>query len=216
MLVLLVEVVLGCGSSLPDYARPKALRAEAAQMDAADTIRYRTLTRADFLGATMPPMFGDDPNSLAAATCVYIRSAPGMEVVTQGLADGRVEARARNIGFVALMDRGCSWWNERRAAQSPAYVLQHEQIHFAILEVQARRMTASAPEIAASTTTQAGSEADAVAECKASVEAWMQEQIEEAMERSTEFDEDTSVGINLKEQQAWHEQLQRELNETAR
>lgn len=209
-------LVLGCGLALPEYARPQVLRAEPAQMDAADTIRYRTLTRADFRATTMPPQFGDDPNSLAAATCVYIRSVPGMEIVAQALGDGRFEAKARNIGFVALMDRGCSWWNERRAARAPAYVLQHEQIHFAILEVQARRMNTSAPDIAASTATRASSEADAHADCKANLEELMQEHIEDAMERSLRFDEDTSLGIELQKQQTWHQQLQQELRETAR
>jgi hypothetical protein len=214
--LLSLSPALGCGSSLPEHARPKALRADPAQMDAADTIRYRALTRADFLGATMPPQFGDDPNSLAAATCVYIRSAPGSELVIRQLEGGRFEARARNLGFVALMGRGCSWWNDRRAAVAPEYVLQHEQIHFAILEVEARRMNARVPEITESTATAADAEREALALCQANLEELMQDHIDEAMERSTQFDEETSVGVNLERQQAWHEQLQAELRETER
>jgi hypothetical protein len=45
------------------------------------------------------------------------------------------------------MNRDCSWWNEK-ATMDAAYVLEHEQIHFALTELGARSLSANAAQIA--------------------------------------------------------------------
>ena len=40
-----------------------------------------------------------------------------------------------------------AWWNDKIASEQPAYVLEHEQIHFAIFELEARALNARAEAI---------------------------------------------------------------------
>jgi hypothetical protein len=214
-LTALGALLLACGPTLPPEAQPRPGLVDVAQIDAAETIRYRALTRADFRGRSMPPQFGGDPSLLAAATCVYIRPAPALQIATRPSGDGQFEAQVRNVAFTALMDRGCSWWNPQQLTPTE-YVLQHEQIHFAIFEVHARRMNASAEAIGASTSTFAETEAAARAGAEAKFLTLLRDHQDAVTRRNLLLDQETSVGHDARAQQHWYEQLQQELRETAR
>ena len=45
----------------------------------------------------------------------------------------------RTPRFVAFFERSCSWWSPE--PEDAAYALAHEQIHFAIAEYEARKLT---------------------------------------------------------------------------
>ena len=44
----------------------------------------------------------------------------------------------RDLRFRAQMDRKCSWWNPKDLGFPQEYILEHEQIHFALCELGAR------------------------------------------------------------------------------
>ena len=109
-----------------------------------DVIHYRIITRDDFQSPTSNKLWGN--------------VAHGAEVCVNIIPDDERYAR-----FQAVLKRECSYWNDvigtaaRLGAVAanalfgipmpyygripPEYVLQHEQIHFTIMEVQARRLT---------------------------------------------------------------------------
>ena len=60
---------------------------------------------------------------------------------------GRVRARVHNLAFTAFMDRDCSWWNPQYTGLPHEYILEHEQIHFALFEIAARRLNQQAARI---------------------------------------------------------------------
>ena len=51
-------------------------------------------------------------------------------------------ARVEQVVFEAVMIPEKSWWNPHLEKGREDYVLQHEQIHFALMEIAARQLTA--------------------------------------------------------------------------
>ena len=77
--------------------------------------------------------------------------------------DGSVFYRsgATRLRFFAQMDRNCSWWNPGEVGLPDDYILEHEQIHFALFELEARRLNESAAEIGEAVSVTADSKEEA-------------------------------------------------------
>jgi hypothetical protein len=104
-------------------------------------IRYRTLTRADFQAGTPPADRPARPEGHGALSCIRLVPELPLRVVVEADADGLRRAHARRAAFHAEFDCACSWWNPRTARARAPYLLAHEQAHFAIVELHARRLT---------------------------------------------------------------------------
>jgi hypothetical protein len=212
----------GCGSRgpapaadsrIPDFARPHQLTGDEGMLTA-DLIEYRKIRREDFRAAHPPAMLGENSRQMGAVTCATIKSRPGAEftLVRRGLG---VEVMARGLVFEALMDRGCSWWNEARAVYSDAYVLEHEQVHFALFEVEARRLTkrAARAKVAGSRSVSPDELAERLQE---RVDREVDESAEAVLKRSLLFDEDTSFQEQPERQRRWLEEVEAELRDLPR
>lgn len=116
---------------------------------AGEAVGYRLLAKEDFQAADSGHLWGNVAHG--AEICVQIIPA---------------EDNQQTGAFRAVMKPSCSFWNEAvgkvgtlgglaavsvipglPTAQPEWYVLQHEQIHFAIMEVAARRLSARIAEI---------------------------------------------------------------------
>jgi hypothetical protein len=109
------------------------------------------------------------------------------------------------------MNRDCSWWNAESSNLPEEYVLQHEQIHFALTELEARKLNAKAGELAASFVARGGSEDEVQAEFQKKVNGVLEEALERLLERNRKFDEDTSAKYAPKVQQRWFDEVKRDL-----
>jgi hypothetical protein len=208
--------VLSC-SSLPEYAAPKQAEIDGDDPLAGDLIEYRKLKRSDFRGREAPEAFRAVADKVGAATCARIVSKPpaAIEITEKTSATGEKSAtgRIKTIGYRALMDRSCSWWNEEAKGQDPAYVLEHEQIHFALFEVEARRLDRTVKKIAKTWIVEGDSVADVQAQVERRIQELFDETSETLMDRNSEFDEDTSLGYEPKRQKEWLATVTRELEE---
>ena len=110
-------------------------------------------------------------------------------------------------------DRTCSWWSPN--ARDPEYTLQHEQIHFAIREIEARRLNQSAELLAMELHVTADTEQEVQRRLRERVEQLFDEHNEAALQRSRDLDDDTSATRNDERQREWWLQVERELAETA-
>lgn len=220
---LLVALALGIASVLSgrapaqpnDVAPVGKLTREGPPPDG-DLVPYGTLARSDFRGAAPPPQFAGSSDRLGAATCAYILSAPDARVELRRVQDGDAlvyEATPVGLAFSARMDRACSWWNPIQRALPPEYVLEHEQIHFALFEIEARRLDARAGEIAEAAITLGDVPEEAAAASQEAVEDRLREALRAVLERNAAFDEDTSFGYEPERQRAWHERVTRELRD---
>jgi hypothetical protein len=215
---LLALVLLGC-SPLPEYAAPKGGVVAAADLDSTDVIGYRQLTRADFRGTQAPPEFAKVASRVGAATCGQVRTSSD----TQFLINWRQATPAserhhwvevRKLSFVALMDRRCSWWNDRAAARAPAYVLEHEQIHFALYELGARKLNASVGSIKQEMTNEGTDQNEVQRRAQQALNDALVKATEELLDRNREFDEDTSLGYRPDRQREWLRRVTQELMAT--
>lgn len=217
--LLAVPLLLACGSALPEYAAPKRLDVDYADLESRDTIRYRTLTRDDFRGTQPPEAFAAVAERLGAATCGHLVLPPAkLSIRSHTDADGDTEYEVvvDSIDFYAEMDRSCSWWNPNFVGLKHDYVLEHEQIHFALFEIQARRMRAGIPALKAHVRSTGSSAEEAQARAQRKLNETLEEHMAEVMERNRAFDEDTSLGYNPKKQKEWLARVTAELAESAR
>jgi hypothetical protein len=207
-------VALCACSRLPDFAAPQGGMIEEGGSDPIDGITYRALAPADFKRPAPPGAVRHGEYECGALTCATIRSRPNViiEVRQPKAGEAYFEGRAKNVQFYSLMDRQCSWWNPVQT--NAAYTLQHEQIHFAISEIEARRLNQAAQELAAKLVVTGSSKQEVGNGINERIRSLAQQYMDETMDRNREFDEDTSLGENPKLQNEWWDTVQRELAET--
>jgi len=196
------------GSSLPDYARPRAQTLRPEDYRATDVTRYRSVTRDDFRASRPPVELGANARNMGAFTCVNVvpDGDPNVRFSLRG--DGSQVARLDRASFHAEMDRSCSWWNEQ-GRLDPAYVLEHEQIHFALTEIEARKLTARIREVELV----ARDPQSATAEIQRIYDRLAREASEALVRDNTRFDEETSFRFAPDVQQRWLTTVEQELAE---
>lgn len=215
---LLVLALVGC-STLPEYAAPKGGVVEAGKLDSTDVIGYRQLTRADFRGTHAPPEFARVADRVGAATCGQVRTTSDTTFFIKWRQETPSSEKlhwveVKKLSFMALMDRRCSWWNDKAAARAPDYVLQHEQIHFALYELGARKLNASVDALKRDMTAEGDSQAEVEARAQRALNDALLKATEDLLERNRDFDEDTSLGYRPDRQRAWLQRVNEELSAT--
>src|SRR6187549_2978988 len=208
-----VGLVAGC-SRLPEYAAPQGRVADPNELSGGDTIAYRTLTRSDFKASRLPANANAYAQKIGAMTCARVSTTADTGFVTRETRDASgavsVEVRFQRLGFVALMDRDCSWWNPVESLPE-SYVLQHEQIHFAITELGARALNTRAPSLMRDIGFVTSSQDEAKSRMRDELEQLLQEAMDELVERHRDFDEDTSGIYEPAAQERWFQQVSEEL-----
>lgn len=116
-----------------------------------ELVPYRPLTRDDFRSPVAAGFSTIEERQIGATTCAKIIVRPD-DVVTRS--EGTTSGEPRYVAtlddpiFFAVFSRKCSWWNPEQT-RGESYLLEHEQIHFAISELEARRLNGRAEHIAA-------------------------------------------------------------------
>ncbi len=175
---------------------------------ATDVIRYRPVTRADFRASQPPARIAANAARMGAYTCVLILPVGDPRVKVQPQPDGSLVALLDSVRFRAEMDRSCSWWNDQTRLD-PRYVLEHEQIHFALAEIQARRLTAEirSIEIVERDPRRANQE------IQRAFDRTAREATEALVRENTRFDEETSFRFVPTVQKRWLREVEQQLAE---
>jgi len=212
--LIFLLAVFGSCAGLPDYALPRsgAMMADSTILDEAFT--YRQLTRSDFRAPALPPDQGAHASAINAHTCARIRPTKDsrFSVVRTRYNDSALYIGGiEKIRFEGIMIPGCSWWNPALPAGRHAYVLQHEQVHFALVELAARRLTVDIREEARSFMSVQSTEKAARTEIAATVNRWIRSAMEASLEMHTAFDNDTSLFHSPRWQQWWQDKIEKQL-----
>jgi hypothetical protein len=207
LLALFLLFTMGCSAALPDYALPQSGLKTDEEVAGGDLIRYRVLTRDDFRGKSPQGEAAEFADQMGAQTALLIKHGPiDIKWVRKG---DDVEGSVRNLTYQAWMDRSKSWWNP---VAPEVYVLQHEQIHFALAEVEARKLDAEAAKLSKRTF-----RADTPKELRIKIENEMNALLFQTMERllarSQAFDEETSNVVAIAAQETWWQGVQDELSD---
>lgn len=211
---VLLLVISGCGAQLPDYARPAEMVEPASHktlphLPAGDLIAYRSLVRADFLAEQPPRQMQPYAERMGAVTCAKLLTLPEPQYFVQQV-EGGFSGGYLALGFAARMDRDCSWWNRHDGEIPTDYVLQHEQIHFALAELAARKLNSRArklrgEQVAAPTAQRVHEQLHDL------VQNMLDREMEALLRENTRFDRATSSKFAPQVQQRWFDRVQQQL-----
>lgn len=211
---------------------PGGLTQVGTGLDSADVISWRPLRRSDFRGERPPGAFGTGAVRPVAVSCAYVVASPQARIYPEPVGDPRPEsrpesrlesrlesgaeagyrARIEGLTFQALMSRSCSWWNPDNMV-SPAYVLQHEQIHFDIFEVTARRLNHDLPGLLEVMDVRGPTVEAVVNGAQRYVQQALSRGLESAGALNQKFDMETSWGFEPQRQNSWRLRLDRDLKQ---
>ena len=185
-------------------------------VESGDRMSYRALTRDDFRAAKRPDAVADTYGRLGALTCVNLTTHPDLFILATSQGDdarlGRVRARVHDLAFTAFMDRECSWWNPQHIGLPHEYILEHEQIHFALFEIAARRLNQQVARIQERVEAVSRTQEGAIEALQQRLTAELQAAFEQVKLRSNDFDRQTSFGYRRERQHWWYRQVNEELS----
>ena len=184
-----------------------------SEFQGGDLIRYRTLTRGDFRGRAPTGPAADHVDKVGAQTFALVKHDPGVGFSgkqTTGKGKKRIVGKIQNLHFRAWMDRSRSWWNPKASDTPESYVLQHEQIHFALVELEAVTMNAEGADLMQKTF-EGDDEKELQADIEEAINTIVREGMERLLETNRDFDEETSARHDPKKQNAWWQRVQRQL-----
>jgi len=207
--VLFLAAVVAAGPSQAEAPSGQAsLRAfDPALLETGDLILYRDLDRRDFRALEPPGEAFGRHAQLGAATCVFLATDPDAYIYSSSgglnLQFGQFHARIENLGFIAYMDRGCSWWNPAPLTLPADYILQHEQIHFALFEIAARRLNSRAVELMKELETVSTNQKQGVDAIHRRLDTELLRAVNDVVSRNNDFDRDTSLNYRRDRQSWW-------------
>jgi hypothetical protein len=216
-MVLLVGLLAGC-ARLPEYARPGFRAPDSGIPAGGEGFTYRPLTIEDFRAPSLPPEYDRYDHHINAHSCISIRPSKDSQArITQGVYQGQsfYVGSIPQVRFVAVFVPGCSWWSPEVPEQRRPYVLQHEQIHFALAELSARELTRKAREELKDYLAIDNSYGAVQAELAAKLASMARAAMETSFAEHTDFDEDTSLFYDPRAQRWWLEDVEAQLEETA-
>jgi hypothetical protein len=215
-LSMMLALIPAC-AQLPEYARPRMVQADDLQKTAATGFPYRPLTQEDFRATSLSGQLSEHAGRINAHAATQIRlTADSSFKITRGDLYGQSYffGSIERLTFEAVMLPDLSWWNPKIPANMRAYVLQHEQIHFALTELVARQLTSDSPKWASDVLVIKPTPQEARAELAQQIKDRINAAMEAGLKRQAEFDEDTSLFFNRRRQQWWARTVEDELKQS--
>lgn len=210
--LFVVLLLSGC-SQLPDYALPQLYEDAGPGLPG---IPYGKLVRNDFQAESLPAGMEMHAGSLSARSSLQIRPVQEVKIAVHSdwynekiVYFGHVE----NLRFEAVFIPEKSWWNPEMPKDKEAYVLEHEQIHFGLLELNARRLTeetaAAGNDLFVIDTSFVGAREAVIKGIQELIRSGTIAQFEE----HRRFDEETSLFYDPPAQRRWLERVEEQLGE---
>lgn len=215
IILLALWLVSGC-AGLPEYARPQFRPAAEGAIATPNAFVYRQLTPEDFQATSLPENFQHYDHSIQARSCISLRPARHTTIkITRGNI-GNMQiytGRYVDISFSALLNPDCSWWNPQIPAKHREYILEHEQIHFALTELSAQRLNRLHRHYLLDYIAVGNTVEEVRDELIDEAQKVVMQGMQEGLEMHTRFDEDTSMFYNQEKQREWLERIHRQLQE---
>jgi len=217
-LLLIISLLTSGCPRLPEYALPHVGVMGDDRVFSGNGFTYRKLTVNDFRAQSPPKALSGHSNSIFAHSCIQLRLSKETKfIITSGYSDyfdqifwsGNIQF----IGFEAVLIPDNSWWNPRVPPEKRAYVLQHEQIHFALMELAARQLSQRVQKDLDSFFVIDSSRQGIEDQIREKISSLTQEENKKIVHEHTAFDEDTSLYFDPEKQQRWFDKVNRQLRE---
>jgi len=193
------------------------VQVDESQKALATGFTYRPLTLADFQATSLPGPLAEHAERINAHESTVIRwTADSRLRITNGELYGKryFFGRIEHLAFEAIMLPDRSWWNPNIPVNMRHYVLQHEQIHFALTELAAQQLTIDCQKWASDLLVMEPTLQEVRAELARQINDRINAAIEANLKRQAEFDEDSSLFYNPKWQQWWLQKVEEDLRRT--
>jgi len=216
MLSLSLTLVTAC-AQLPEYAKPRTIQIDELHKVIPTGFTYRQLTPEDFRATSMPENLSTHGESISAQSVTQIRiTADSNFRITRSSFLGQINylGSINHLAFEAVMIPNNSWWNPKIKASMKGYVLQHEQIHFALTELAARKLTSDAKKWASDLFVIKETPQQVYSEIFQQIKGMINSAMEASQKRHLKFDEDTSLFYSPTWQVWWLEMVEKELKQT--
>jgi hypothetical protein len=202
--LIVINLYLGGCAQLPEFAQPH-LSSEPFD-PSIEFVSYRQLTIDDFKAVTPSATFKDHKHMINAHTSVSLRPVTEIQYIISPPHNnfGLYKAYLQELTFKAVMVPTRSWWNPQLAPEKTKYVLQHEQIHFALMEIAARDLNKKLSNSVGETVS--GNDRKIVERLLVdAVDKKMTATQKEILKEHTSFDEETSLYYDQRRQQEWYD-----------
>jgi hypothetical protein len=214
--ILVLLVSLSSCASLPEYARPQIYIPEEGTATTQKGFSYRKLAVTDFQATSLPVGIQQYSRHLNARSCITMHPTQNSKVnISRAFFYDHPTyvGSFEHISFKASFIPSCSWWNGQIPEKLKAYVLQHEQIHFALAELAAHKVTLQAEEGLINYIAFGNTKSEVQTKLMKKVKELTQDAINSDLKVHTAFDEDTSGFYVPKIQQSWLSDVEKRLAE---
>jgi hypothetical protein len=208
--IVFIFYLSGC-AQLPEFAKPHL---SSQPFDpSVEFLSYRQLTIDDFKAVTPSDTIKDHKHMINAHTSVSLRPVTEIQYIISPPHNnfGLYKAYLQELAFKAVMVPTRSWWNPQLAPEKTKYVLQHEQIHFALMEIAARDLNKKLSTSVGETVS--GYDRKIVEKLLLdAVDKKITTAQKEILKEHTAFDEDTSLYYDQRRQQEWYDNSLKKLD----
>jgi hypothetical protein len=217
--ILLMQFLIllsGC-AQLPEYARPRLTEIDNQQEVLRNGITYRLLTVDDFQASELPTKIEPHAENIAAHACCRIRVAKDARfTITRGYLYQQIHyfGTIKYIAFEAVMIPECSWLNPHVSKEKLDYVIEHEQIHFALMEIAARKLTRRARKETKNFIAIQSTYENTKEEISVKIRDMIRAANQAVLIEHTAFDEDTSLYFDPESQRRWLDRVEEQLFKT--
>ena len=217
--IVLVLLLLGLIAScvrLPKHAQPRFYVPEKNDLASTKGFGYRQLAVKDFQAEALPSDYRQYNHRIGAQSCINMRPSRSSEIrIIQSYYHDMpfYVGTISKLTFEAIFVPDCSWWNPNLAKGRKEYVLQHEQIHFALTELAARKLTNDASHELKGYRAIGNTYSESQEELKRKLKTMVREAMEVGLEEHTDFDKDTSLFYDPRVQRRWLEKVDARLAE---
>lgn len=197
---------------LPDFARPRVVDERNRIFSG---FYYRGLRAEDFQASTPPEFARGHEQLLGAVSCVSISPTLVRRGGVRGASDnvpGEASPNIEALGFSAVFDPQCSWRNPDLPEEVLGFVLQHEQVHFALMEITARQLNQRSVELTAMLMQSALAGQSDPDRPLDPIRVPIEAKVAQDLHRHEQFDKDTSTATTAAVQQRWFDRVMLELS----
>lgn len=209
LLLLLLGLMVSC-VQLPEHAQPRLVFPPIDNLTSREGFGYRQLDIKDFKATFLPADYRQYDHEIGAQSCISIRPSRDSKFnVVQSSYQNMLfyAGTISQLTFEAIFVPDCSWWNSKIAKSREQYVLQHEQIHFALAELAARKLTDEINSEVKSYLAIGNTYNEVQKDIMEKLKILEQEAMEKSLEEHTDFDEDTSLFYDPRVQRRWLENV---------
>jgi len=215
-IILLALWLISACTRLPEYARPQFQPVTEGGIAPPNAFSYRLLTPEDFQASSLPEDVQRYNHRIQARSCTSLRPARHTTIkITRGNI-GNMQiytGRYVDISMEAIFKPDCSWWNPQIPSKHMGYILEHEQIHFALTELSAHRFNRFHRRYLLDYIAVGKTAEEVRDELVGQARKMVQQGMQEDLQIHIRFDEDTSMVYDQEKQRQWLKRINHQLQE---